>query len=56
MLGMNQFYWSNFPLDMKQSKEREVELLASGHDEMHRSMLIMYDQQYFMAMINDRSV
>ena len=56
MLGMGQFDWINFPLEMKQSKEREVELLASGHDKMHRSMLIMYDQQSFIAMINDHKV
>ena len=55
ILGMDQFDWINFPLEMKQSKEREVELLASGHDKMHRSMLTMYNQQSFMAMINDRS-
>ena len=35
--------------------ELEV-LLRSGHDMIHRSMLIMYDQQSFMAMINDHSV
>ena len=29
---------------------------SSGHDMIHRSMLIMYDQQSFMAMINDHSV
>ena len=28
----------------------------SGHDMIHRSMLIMYDQQCFMAMINDHSI
>ena len=29
---------------------------GSGHDMIHRSMLIMHDQQSFMAMINDHSV
>ena len=38
--------------DLKHYSKR----VSSGHDMIHRSMLIMYDRQSFMAMINDHSV
>ena len=48
--------------DVFQDDSDEVQIFEdklledSGHDMIHRSMLILYDQQSFMAMINDHSV